>query len=164
MLDLKVLGDVSDTALTSDKAIEFEKNGLPNTFVPGRNLLFFTFAATIAYRRDLHVLVGGVCETDFSGYPDCRNNTLQALQVAMSLRLDQPLIVETPLMWIDKAKTWKLAESLGATPRSDHPRRDAHLLPRHRSNRHAWGYGCGSLPACALRKQGYVAFSAGDAK
>ena len=162
LLDLKALGDVSDTALTSDKAIEFEKNGLPNTFVPGRNLLFFTFAATIAYRRDLHVLVGGMCETDFSGYPDCRNNTIQALQVAMSLGLDQPLIVETPLMWIDKAKTWKLAESLGGEPLVKIIQEETHTCYLgDRSTRHAWGYGCGSCPACELRKLGYVAFSAG---
>lgn len=161
MLDLRVLGDVSDTALTSDKAIEFEKNGLPNTFVPGRNLLFFTFAATIAYRRDLHVLVGGMCETDFSGYPDCRNNTLQALQVAMSLGLDQPLIVETPLMWIDKAKTWELAQSLGGEPLVKIIQEETHTCYLgDRSTRHVWGYGCGSCPACALRKQGYLAFSA----
>jgi len=162
VLDLKVLGDVSDTALTSTKAIEFEKNGLPNTFVPGRNLLFFTFAATVAYRRDLHVLVGGMCETDYSGYPDCRNNTLQALQVAMSLGLDQPLSVKTPLMWIDKAKTWKLAQTLGGEPLVKIIQEETHTcyLGEH-TTRHAWGYGCGLCPACELRKQGFAAFSAG---
>jgi 7-cyano-7-deazaguanine synthase len=159
MLDLSVLGRVSDTALTSSKAIEYEKSGLPNTFVPGRNLLFFTFAATVAYRRDLHVLVGGMCETDYSGYPDCRNNTLQALQVAMSLGLDQPLIVETPLMWIDKADTWNLAQTLGGEPLVKIIQEETHTcyLGDH-TTRHAWGYGCGSCPACDLRKQGFAAF------
>lgn len=113
VLDLKLLGQISDTAMTAEKTIEFEKNGLPNTFVPGRNLLFLTFAATIAYRRGLTVLVGGMCETDYSGYPDCRDNTLKATQVALSLGMDAPVIIETPLMWLDKAQTWRLAENLG---------------------------------------------------
>ena len=113
LLDLALLGQVSDTALTADKAIEFEKNGLPNTFVPGRNLIFFTFAAAIAYRRSLPVLVGGMCETDYSGYPDCRDDTLKALQVALSLGMDERLVIETPLMWLDKAHTWSLARDLG---------------------------------------------------
>src|SRR6195952_2628630 len=113
LLDLALLGQVSDTALTSDRAIEFEANGLPNTFVPGRNLLFLTFAATLAYRRGASVLVGGMCETDYSGYPDCRDNTLKALQVALSLGLDAPMTVETPLMFITKAQTWQLTKSLG---------------------------------------------------
>jgi 7-cyano-7-deazaguanine synthase len=162
ILDLKVLGEVSDTALTSAKAIEFEKTGLPNTFVPGRNLLFFTFAATVAYRRDLHTLVGGMCETDFSGYPDCRHNTLQALQVAMSLGLDQPLLVETPLMWRDKAQTWQLADSIGGERFLKIIQEDTHTCYLgDRSQRRTWGYGCGTCPACELRKQGYEAFIAG---
>jgi 7-cyano-7-deazaguanine synthase len=162
LLDLKVLGEVSDTALTSSKEIEFERNGLPNTFVPGRNLLFFTFAATVAFRRDLHVLVGGMCETDYSGYPDCRNNTLQALQVAMSLGLDQPVTVETPLMWIDKAKTWKLAQTLGGEPLVKIIEEETHTCYLgERTTRHAWGYGCGSCPACDLRRQGFAAFGSG---
>src|SRR5574343_569740 len=113
LLDLKLLGQISDTALTESRAIEMQANGLPNTFVPGRNLLFLNFAASVAYRRGLSVLVGGMCETDYSGYPDCRDNTLKALQVAMSLGLDTPMTVETPLMWLDKAQTWQLAEQLG---------------------------------------------------
>jgi 7-cyano-7-deazaguanine synthase len=113
LLDLAVLGAISDTPLTSEKSIEFNASGLPNTFVPGRNLLFFTFAAAVAYRRGLQVLVGGMCETDYSGYPDCRDNTLKALQVAMSLGMDSPMVVETPLMWIDKAATWNMASRLG---------------------------------------------------
>src|SRR6218665_3182292 len=113
LLDLSLLGQISDTALTADRAIEMQANGLPNTFVPGRNLLFRTFAATLAYRRGASVLVGGMCETDYSGYPDCRDNTLKALQVALSLGLDAPMTLETPLMFIDKAATWRLAEQLG---------------------------------------------------
>ncbi len=113
LLDLSLLGQISDTALTSERAIELQANGLPNTFVPGRNLLFLTFAATLAYRRGASVLVGGMCETDFSGYPDCRDNTMKALQVALSLGLDAPMTLETPLMFIDKAATWRLAKSLG---------------------------------------------------
>lgn len=161
MLDLSLLGQISDTALTQSKAIAFEKSGLPNTFVPGRNLLFFTFAATIAYRRGLDVLVGGMCETDYSGYPDCRDNTLKALQVALSLGLDARMVVETPLMWIDKAATWKLASDLGGE-------RLVGLILEHthtcylgqRTARHDWGYGCGECPACVLRKNGYESFRA----
>jgi 7-cyano-7-deazaguanine synthase len=159
LLDLSVLGQVSDTALTSDKAIEFAKSGLPNTFVPGRNLLFFTFAATVAYRRGLTVLVGGMCETDYSGYPDCRYNTLQALQVSMSLGLDQSLVVETPLMWIDKAQTWRLAHSLGGNALVQIVRDETHTCYLgDNTTKHPWGLGCGSCPACELRQQGYEQF------
>lgn len=161
LLDLSLLGQISDTALTQDKAIEFEKNGLPNTFVPGRNLLFLTFAATLAYRRGLEVLVGGMCETDFSGYPDCRDNTLKALQVALSLGLASPMVIETPLMWIDKAATWRLAELLGGKALVDLIIEQTHTCYLgDRSVRHAWGYGCGSCPACELRASGYAAFRA----
>jgi 7-cyano-7-deazaguanine synthase len=161
LLDLSVLGQVSDTALTSDRAIEMNRSGLPNTFVPGRNLLFLTFAATVAYRRGLNVLVGGMCETDFSGYPDCRDNTLKALQVAISLGLDGPMTVETPLMWLDKAQTWGLSAALGGEVLND-------LIVEHthtcylgdRQHRHAWGYGCGQCPACALRRRGHQAWVA----
>lgn len=156
MLDLSVLGQISDTALTKDKAIEFENSGLPNTFVPGRNLLFFNFAAALAYRRGLEVLVGGMCETDYSGYPDCRDNTLKALQVALSLGLDRPMVIETPLMWIDKEKTWHMAHSLGGAQL-------VQLIEEHthtcylgdREHRHPWGYGCNQCPACDLRRKGY---------
>jgi 7-cyano-7-deazaguanine synthase len=159
-LDLAVLGQVSDTALTQSRLIEFSSSGLPNTFVPGRNLLFFAFAAAVAYRRGLQVLVGGMCETDYSGYPDCRDNTLKALQVALSLGLDAPVVVETPLMWIDKATTWSLAIELGGEELLN-------LITEHthtcylgdRSERHPWGYGCGHCPACELRKNGYEKFS-----
>ena len=156
VVDLAVLGQISDTALTRDVAIAYEKNGLPNTFVPGRNLLFLTFAATVAYRRGLNVLVGGMCETDFSGYPDCRDNTMKAMQVALSLGLDQKLRVETPLMWIDKADTWALAESLGGAVLTNLVIEHTHTCYNGvRETLHAWGYGCGECPACALRKAGF---------
>ena len=162
LLDLSVLGQVSDTALTSDKAIAYQADGLPNTFVPARNLLFLTLAAALAYRRGIAVLVGGMCETDYSGYPDCRNDTLQALQQALSLGLDQPLRIETPLMWLDKADTWRLAQSLGGAALVGIVRDDTHTcyLGDH-TTRHAWGLGCGACPACDLRRQGYLKFSAG---
>ena len=161
VLDLSLLGQISDTALTQDKAIELERNGLPNTFVPGRNLLFFTFAATVAYRRGLEVLVGGMCETDYSGYPDCRDNTLKALQVALSLGLASPMVVETPLMWIDKAATWRMAQSLGGDRFVDLILEHTHsCYMGDRTQRHAWGYGCGQCPACELRQQGYARFIA----
>ena len=156
VLDLALLGQISDTALTDARAIEIGAQGLPNTFVPGRNLLFFTLAAALAYRRGLSVLVGGMCETDYSGYPDCRDNTLKALQVAISLGLDAPMTIETPLMWIDKAQTWALAEQLGGEALTD-------LIVEHthtcylgdRVHRHPWGYGCDLCPACELRRKGY---------
>jgi 7-cyano-7-deazaguanine synthase len=159
LIDLAVLGQISDTAMTQDRAIEMQANGLPNTFVPGRNLLFFTFAATVAYRRGLQVLVGGMCETDYSGYPDCRDNTLKALQVALSLGMDTPMVVETPLMWLDKAATWALAETLGGAPLVALVLEHTHTCYLgERSTRHAWGYGCGSCPACVLRHTGYAQY------
>jgi 7-cyano-7-deazaguanine synthase len=159
LLDLSLLGQISDTALTQERAIEMQADGLPNTFVPGRNLLFLTFAATLAYRRGLNVLVGGMCETDFSGYPDCRDNALKALQVALSLGLDTPMTVETPLMWLDKAETWALSASLGGDKLNE-------LIVEHthscymgdRQHRHEWGYGCGLCPACTLRAGGFKAW------
>lgn len=160
MLDLAVLGQVSDTALIQDKAIAFNKSGLPNTFVPGRNLLFFTFAAAVAYRRGLEVLVGGMCETDYSGYPDCRDNTLKSLQVAMSLGLDSPMVVETPLMWLDKAATWEMARKLGGQTLVELVQQDTHTCYKgDRSKQHNWGFGCGDCPACELRSKGYAAFA-----
>jgi 7-cyano-7-deazaguanine synthase len=155
-LDLAVLGKVSETSLTRDVAFKMQSNGLPNTFVPGRNLLFLTLAAALAYRRDLQVLITGVCETDFSGYPDCRDDTMKAMQLALSLGMDRRLLIETPLMWIDKSQTWELAHSLGGSSLVD-------LIVEHthtcylgdREHRHDWGYGCGSCPACELRANGY---------
>jgi 7-cyano-7-deazaguanine synthase len=156
MLDLGVLGQVSETSLTRDVAFKMESSGLPNTFVPGRNLLFLTLAAALAYRRDLQVMVTGVCETDFSGYPDCRDDTMKAMQLALSLGMDKRFLIETPLMWIDKADTWALAASLGGQKLVD-------LIVEHthtcymgdRTHRQAWGYGCGTCPACDLRAKGY---------
>lgn len=156
VLDLRLLGQISDTAMTAEKTIEFEKNGLPNTFVPGRNLLFLTFAATIAYRRSLTVLVGGMCETDYSGYPDCRDNTLKATQVALSLGMDAPVIIAPPLMWLDKAQTWRLAENLGGQDFVSLIQEESHTCYLGtRQQKHEWGYGCGTCPACELRKTGY---------
>ncbi|TBU95539.1 7-cyano-7-deazaguanine synthase QueC [Stutzerimonas kirkiae] len=161
-LDLKLLGQISETAMTSEKAIEFEQNGLPNTFVPGRNLLFFTFAAALAYRRGISVLVGGMCETDYSGYPDCRDNTLKALQVSLSLGMDSALLIETPLMWLDKNRTWELAGQLGGNDFVELIREETHTCYLgERGQRHAWGYGCGTCPACQLRKSGYQQYAAG---
>lgn len=156
MLDLALLGQISDTALTKDQEIAFNASGLPSTFVPGRNLLFFTLASAIAYRRGLAALVGGMCETDYSGYPDCRDNTLKALQVAMSLGLDAPMVVETPLMWLTKAQTWQLARELGGAALVELIRTETHTCYLgDRTHLHDWGYGCGHCPACDLRRSGY---------
>ena len=169
LLDLAVLGSVSDTSLTRDTAFKMEASGLPNTFVPGRNLLFLTLAAAVAYRRDLQVIVTGVCETDFSGYPDCRDDTMKAMQLALSLGMDKRFLIDTPLMWIDKADTWALAHALGeksGTPGGGKALVDLIIEHTHtcylgdREHRHAWGYGCGSCPACELRARGYQRFSA----
>ena len=161
VIDLRVLGEVSDTALTRDTAIAFEQSGLPNTFVPGRNLLFFTFAAAIGYRRGARHLVGGMCETDFSGYPDCRDDTLKALQATLSLGMDHRFVVHTPLMWRDKAATWVLASELGGTALVELILEDTHSCYQgERQHRHPWGYGCGDCPACALRRRGWEAFAA----
>ena len=161
VLDLALLGQISDTALTESRAIEMQANGLPNTFVPGRNLLFLTFAATLAYRRGASVLVGGMCETDYSGYPDCRDNTLKALQVALSLGMDAPMTVETPLMWLDKAQTWALTEQLGGSRLNELIAEYTHTCYLgERSLHHPWGYGCGQCPACELRRAGYEAYAA----
>ena len=156
MLDLAVLGSVSETSLTRDMAFKMESSGLPNTFVPGRNLLFLTLAAALAYRRGLEVMVTGVCETDYSGYPDCRDDTMKAMQLALSLGMDKRFLIETPLMWIDKAQTWAMADGLGGQAL-------VNLIVEHthtcylgdRVHRHPWGYGCGACPACELRARGY---------
>jgi 7-cyano-7-deazaguanine synthase len=155
-VDLAVLGQISETSLTRDVAFAMEKDGLPNTFVPGRNLLFFTFAAAIAWRRDIRNLVGGMCETDFSGYPDCRDNTIKALQVALNLGMDRSFVLHTPLMWLDKAETWGLAHELGGEALLDIALEHTHTCyESDRGPRHSWGYGCGECPACILRKRGY---------
>ncbi|HVL75727.1 MAG TPA: 7-cyano-7-deazaguanine synthase QueC [Noviherbaspirillum sp.] len=159
MIDLSLLGRISETALTKDMAIAMQDNGLPNTFVPGRNLLFMTVAATLAYRRGLNVLVGGMCETDFSGYPDCRDDTMKALQVALNLGMSTRLAIETPLMWLDKADTWRLAQQLGGAALVDLVRTETHTCYLgERGALHEWGHGCGSCPACELRARGYQRF------
>jgi 7-cyano-7-deazaguanine synthase len=161
VLDLAVLGAVSETSLTRDTAFKMEATGLPNTFVPGRNLLFITLAAALAYRRGLQVIVTGVCETDYSGYPDCRDDTMKAMQLALSLGMDQRFLISTPLMWIDKAQTWALAHQLGGQKLVD-------LIVEHthtcylgdRAHRHSWGYGCSTCPACELRLRGFENYQA----
>lgn len=160
MLDIPVLGDISDTALTQDREIEFNKTGLPTTFVPGRNLLFLTLASAIAYRRGITVLVGGMCETDFSGYPDCRNETIKSQEKTLSLGLDYPLTIETPLMWIDKAATWKMANDIGGELLINIIKNDTHTCYLgDRTKKHGWGFGCGTCPACELRKSGWEKFN-----
>lgn len=155
-VDLSALGAISQTSLTREAEFQYAVNGLPNSFVPGRNLLFFAFAAAIAYRRDLKRLVGGMCETDYSGYPDCRDDTLKALQVTLSLGLDRRVVLDTPLMWIDKAATWALARELGGGALVDLIVEETHTCyVGDRSTRHDWGYGCGACPACELRQAGW---------
>jgi len=155
-VDLASLGAISQTSLTRETTFEYERDGLPNSFVPGRNLLFFTFAAAIAYRRGLKRLVGGMCETDYSGYPDCRDDTMKALQVALSLGLDKRLVIETPLMWIDKAATWEMTKELGGDKLVELAVEHTHsCYAGDRTRRHDWGYGCGVCPACELRAAGW---------
>jgi len=161
VLDLSLLGQISDTALTSEREIERNAGGLPNTFVPVRNLLFFTFAASVADRRGLEVLVGGMCETDYSGYPDCRDNTLKSLQVALSLGLDKSMTIDTPLMWLDKAQTWAMTETLGGEPLIELVIEHTHsCYLGDREHRHPWGWGCALCPSCDLRRKGYDAWLA----
>jgi 7-cyano-7-deazaguanine synthase len=162
-LALPVLGELSDTALTRDVAIEVEAGGLPNTFVPGRNLVFLTFAAALAWRRGLRRIVGGMCETDFSGYPDCRDDTIKALQVALNLGMERRFVLETPLMWLDKAETWALAAALGGEALVQLVVEETHTCYLgERGERHAWGYGCGRCPACDLRAKGWAKFQTRD--
>ncbi|MFT4102297.1 MAG: 7-cyano-7-deazaguanine synthase QueC [Burkholderiaceae bacterium] len=156
LLSLPVLGTISDTALTRETEIAMTDNGLPNTFVPGRNLLFLTLAAALAYRRGLATLVGGMCETDYSGYPDCRDRTMRAMRDALSLGMDRVYAIETPLMWLDKAQTWQLAFELGGQPLVDVIREATHTCyVGERGDAHPWGHGCGRCPACELRARGF---------
>lgn len=158
MLDLSVLGQVSETSLTRDAEIALRADGLPNTFVPGRNLLFFTLAAALASRRQLRHLVGGMCETDYSGYPDCRDDTLKSLQVTLNLGMGSRSVVHTPLMWLDKSQTWGLAEVLGGAGLVELIRTGTHTCYRGQHDAlHDWGYGCGDCPACDLRMKGWAA-------
>jgi 7-cyano-7-deazaguanine synthase len=159
LLSIDALGSLSETALTREVEISFSDSGLPTTFVPGRNLLFFTFAAALAYRRGLRSLVGGMCETDYSGYPDCRDDTLKALQVTLNLGLATRMVLETPLMWIDKAQTWAMAQELGGERLVNILLEETHTCYLgNRDTRHEWGYGCGACPACELRDKGYKKF------
>jgi 7-cyano-7-deazaguanine synthase len=156
LLALMALAQISDTALTRDSEITYSENGLPTTFVPGRNLLFLTYAAALAYRRGISTLVAGMCETDFSGYPDCRNATIQTLASAISLGFDRPIKIETPLMYIDKAGTWAMAEKIGGQALIDLIVEDSHTCYLgDREHDHPWGYGCGTCPACELRAKGW---------
>ncbi len=165
LVDLGVLGELSDTALTRERQISFAASGLPDTFVPGRNLLFFTFAAAIGYRRGIKHLVGGMCETDYSGYPDCRDDTLKALQATLSLGIGERVVIHTPLMWRDKAATWELAAGLGGAKLVELIREESHSCYHgDRAHRHDWGYGCAACPACELRRRGWEAYARGRAK
>lgn len=156
LLDLGVLGEVSDTALTREQEIGFSKSGLPSTFVPGRNLVFLTFAGAVAYRRGLEALIGGMCETDYSGYPDCRRTTLDELSSALTLGMGRSTPIETPLMYLDKAQTWALSEELGGKALVDLIVEETHTCYfGDRTHRHDWGYGCGTCPACELRAKGW---------
>lgn len=158
-LDLSVLGQISETALTREAAIEMNENGLPSTFVPGRNLLFLSFAATLGVRRNARHIVTGVCETDYSGYPDCRDDTIKALQVALNLGMETRFVLHTPLMWLDKAATWRLADTLGGREMVTAINRDSHsCYLGDRTHRHDWGYGCGTCPACELREKGWSSY------
>lgn len=158
-IDLAALGAISATAMTRDIAIEADGKGLPNTFVPGRNLLFLAFAAALAHRRGLKRIVGGMCETDFSGYPDCRDDTIKAMQVALNLGMESRFVIETPLMWLDKGATWALAERIGGAPLIALIVENTHTCYLgERGTRHDWGYGCGNCPACRLRAKGWNDF------
>jgi 7-cyano-7-deazaguanine synthase len=162
VVDITGFGRIADSALTSDRAIEMDARGLPTTFVPGRNLVFLTYAAALADRRGLEVLVGGMCETDYSGYPDCRRETMDAMQQALSLGLDKPVSIETPLMQLTKAETWALAHDLGGDALVQLIIEDSHTCYLgDRDHRHPWGYGCGTCPACELRAAGYDQWAAG---
>jgi len=157
MLDLRGFGAVAESALTADRAIEMTERGLPSTFVPGRNLAFFVYAAALADRRALTVLVGGMCETDYSGYPDCRRDTLDAMQAALNLGMARDFRIETPLMRLTKAETWGLAKALGGERLVEITIEDTHTCYLgERGTLHPWGYGCGSCPACELRERGYA--------
>jgi 7-cyano-7-deazaguanine synthase len=155
-LDIPTLAEISDTALTRDVAIAMGADGLPNTFVPGRNLVFLTFAAALAYRRGIRHIIGGMCETDYSGYPDCRDETIKALNTTLNLGMAKDFQLHTPLMWRDKAATWQLAHDLGGAGLVDLIRNDSHTCYLgERGERHDWGHGCGKCPACVLRAKGW---------
>jgi 7-cyano-7-deazaguanine synthase len=162
LISIDALKEISETALTREVDMELSASGLPNTFVPARNLVFFALAGALAYRRDMKHLVTGVCETDYSGYPDCRDDTVKAFQVALNLGTASQFILQTPLMWINKAQTWALANALGGAALVELIKEHTHTCYRgDRSVRHAWGYGCDRCPACELRRKGWLAYSSG---
>jgi 7-cyano-7-deazaguanine synthase len=156
MINLSALGEISQTSLTRDMEMAMGSEGLPNSFVPGRNLIFLTFAAAIAYRRGIRHLVTGVCETDYSGYPDCRDDTIKAMQVALGLGMERRFVLHTPLMWIDKAQTWSLTEELGGSALIEVIRDISHSCYLGERKAHDWGHGCGHCPACELRADGFM--------
>jgi 7-cyano-7-deazaguanine synthase len=161
LIRIEALAELSASALTHEVEIAFDSRGLPNTFVPGRNLLFLTFAAALAYRRGHKTIVGGMCETDFSGYPDCRDDSVKAMQLALNLGMDARFVLETPLMWLDKADTWRLAERLGGAALVELIVEETHTCYLgERGVRHDWGHGCGSCPACRLRAEGWRKYAA----
>ncbi|HYF07035.1 MAG TPA: 7-cyano-7-deazaguanine synthase QueC [Acetobacteraceae bacterium] len=156
LLPLQALGAISDTVLTRETEITMRDDGLPTTSVPGRNLIFLTLAAALAFRRGLKHIVTGVCETDYSGYPDCRDDTIKAMQVALNLGMATRLVLHAPLMWRDKAATWRLAERIGGRPLVNAIVEHTHsCYLGDRTQRHPWGYGCGACPACRLRARGW---------
>lgn len=159
IVNLDSLGQISETALTRNAQIEMSASGLPSTFVPGRNLIFFSFAGAVAYRRGIKHLIAGMCETDYSGYPDCRDDTIKAMQLALGLGMDRRFVLHTPLMWIDKAATFELAERIGGKALGDLVIEETHsCYMGDRAHRHEWGYGCGECPACKLRKAGFAKY------
>jgi 7-cyano-7-deazaguanine synthase len=165
LIPLDVLGRVSRSALTSDLPAQHRTEGLPATFVPGRNLVFFTFAAIVAYQRDIRNIVTGVCETDYSGYPDCRDDTVKAMQTAVNLGMESRIVFHTPLMWVDKAETWRLAEALGGGVLVDIILKETHsCYDGDRTREHDWGYGCGGCDACRLRAAGWAKYAQGLAQ
>jgi 7-cyano-7-deazaguanine synthase len=162
VVNVDSLGQISETALTRNAQIEMASNGLPSTFVPGRDLVFFSFAGAVAYRRGIRHLVAGMCETDYSGYPDCRDDTVKAMQLALGLGMDRRFVLHTPLMWIDKAATFALAERIGGARLGELVIEETHsCYLGDRTHRHEWGYGCGTCPACNLRSKGFAKFKAG---
>jgi 7-cyano-7-deazaguanine synthase len=165
VVNIDALGRISETALTRNAEIEMAANGLPTSFVPGRNLIFFSFAGAVAYRRGIRHLVAGMCETDYSGYPDCRDDTVKAMQLALGLGMDRRFVLHTPLMWIDKAATFALAERIGGNALGEMVIEETHsCYLGDRTQRHEWGYGCGACPACELRAKGFAKFKAGSAE
>jgi 7-cyano-7-deazaguanine synthase len=155
-INAKNLSEIGETAMTSDMEITFSESGLPTTFVPARNLYFFTLSSAIAYRRNIPSLIGGMCETDYSGYPDCRRTTMDALQTALSLGMDKEIEIVTPLMWVDKENTWKMAYELGGEKLIEGIKMHTHTCyVGNREQLNEWGYGCGECPACNLRSNGF---------